>query len=72
MMTEQEHAIVERELKEAERKGYQKALLDLQRCLNEQTDSAEHRFAGLRKQFIWGVIEGLSIAREWAYNKTDI
>lgn len=72
MMTEREHTIVERELEEAEHRGYEKALLDLQLYLNEQTDSADHRFAGLNKQFIWGVIEGLGIARAWAYNKTDI
>lgn len=72
MMMEQEHSIVERELAESRRAGYQEALIDLQIYLNEQTDSANHRFAGLNKQFIWGVLEGLGIARTWAYNKTEI
>jgi len=71
MMTEVERAIVERELQEAERKGYQKALLDLQRHLNSQIDLVGTRYADTGTDFIQGVVEGLSIARTWCYLNSD-
>lgn len=71
MMTEQERTIVEREIAEAKRKGYQMALLDLQNYANEQIASADSRFAGTGRDFIQGIKEGLSMARSWGFYHSD-
>lgn len=74
MMTAQENAFVEWKAKEAERKGYQRALRDLANYLNDCAESVNRRIdeGCHNRQFCWGVVEGLDRARAWAYNKTDI
>ena len=71
MMTEQERAIVERELAEAERTGYQQALMDLQTYLRERIDSIDLEHWDMPDQFKYGVCRGFDKVFAWSYKKVD-
>lgn len=64
-------ATMERAIAEAERKGYNKALRELEDYLKERMTSIEQHYIYATDQFKFGVLDAFDNVLTWSFEKYD-